>query len=97
MAGQRLCWPAPFGLLSPEGQEEQLLHYMKKYIHDPLVRATLRAQAKTSVGRLASLLATEAKWNRKATIARNQVAKARKAIARMAQDMATKLLREELT
>ena len=73
-----------------------MLHYMKKYIHDPLVRATLRAQAKTSVGRLAALLATEAKWSRKATIARNQLAKARKSIARLAQDMAAKLLKEEL-
>lgn len=96
MAGQRLCWPAPFGLLLPEGQEEQLHHSMKKYIHDPLVRATLRAQAKTSVGRLAALLATEARWSRKATIARNQLAKARKSIARLAQDMAAKLLKEEL-
>jgi len=69
---------------------------MKKYINDPMVRATLRAQAKTSVGRLASLLATEAKWNRKATISLNKLAKARKAIARMAQDMAVKLLKEEL-
>jgi hypothetical protein len=69
---------------------------MKKYIHDPLVRATLRAQAKTSVGRLAALLATEAKWSRKATISLNKLANARKAIARMAQDMAAKLLKEEL-
>jgi len=74
-----------------------LLHYMKKYIHDPLVRATLRAQAKTSVGRLAALLATEARWSRKATISLNKLAKARKAIARLAQDMAAKLLKEELT
>lgn len=73
-----------------------MLHYMKKYIHDSLVRATLRAQAKTSVGRISVLLATEARWSRKATIARNQLAKARKAIARLAQDMAAKLLKEEL-
>lgn len=61
-----------------------------------MVRATLRAQAKTSVGRLNVLLAKEAKWSRKATIARNQLAKARKAIARLAQGMAAKLLKEEL-
>ena len=65
-------------------------------MNDPMVRATLRAQAKTSVGRLTVFLATEAKWSRKATIARNQLAKARKAIARLAQDMAAKLLKEEI-
>jgi hypothetical protein len=69
---------------------------MKKYISDPLVAATLKARKGTSVAKLETLLALRGRWGRKATIAQNKLASVNLKIERLAKDLATSALKQEL-
>jgi hypothetical protein len=65
---------------------------MKKYITDPMVRASLRAHKKTDAGKLAALVSEQTRWQRRACIAQNKLRAAQAALVSHAQDMAAKLL-----